>query len=189
MSLFTEVHHRTYFSVNVYGSPQTPPSFDHLANLFAPATVDACCSNDGSGPVSGYKTADGELNTSGHRDRIILVNDEALAVFAALYDEPGTSARRARLPALHAVGLQRVAQKLSMVRRRLGDLGDDVFIKQPIGMSEMLRRMAPSAGAMARTGAFLAQLVTGWFLVHTLRWQRPSTSLRASYAQRMAITT
>ena len=53
--------------------------------------------------------------------------DAALAVFAQLYDEPGTPPRRARLPALHASALQSVLDKLAAYPRRLADLGEDYF--------------------------------------------------------------
>lgn len=127
LALFAEVHHLTKYSVNIYGAPQPAPSFDQIANLFAPATVDACYLHDGSGVVDGYKNADGKWNTSGHRDRIVRVNDAALAVFAKIYDESGTPSRRARLPALHAGALSSVLRKLADYPRRLGDVGQDYY--------------------------------------------------------------
>ena len=127
LPLFADVHHRTKFGVNVYGPPRSAPAFDHLANLFAPATVDLCYLHDGSGPIEGLKTEKGEWNTAGHRDRILFVNDDALAVFAKLYDEPGTPPRQARLPALHARVLENAARTLSQIERRIGDLGEHEF--------------------------------------------------------------
>ena len=55
-----------------------------------PATVDACYAHDGTGIVGGYKNKDGRWNIAGHSDRIVHVTDTVLAVFAQLYDEPGT---------------------------------------------------------------------------------------------------
>jgi hypothetical protein len=125
LQLFAEVHHNTEYSINLYGPLQGQPAFDHLANLFAPATVDACYVHDGTGTVGGYKSEDGKWNVVGHRDRIVRVTDATLAVFAQLYDEQGTPPRRARLPALHAGVLQGVLNKLATYPRRLADLGDD----------------------------------------------------------------
>lgn len=124
LQLFAEVDHHTKYSVNIYGTAQTAPRFDQLANLFAPATVDACYLHDGTGTVGGYKNEAGKWNTTGHRDRIVRVDTAALATFAQLYDEPGTPARRARLPALHAGALGSVLAKLAAYPRRLADLGD-----------------------------------------------------------------
>jgi len=125
--LFAEVDNHTRYSINVYGSIRAVPRFDQIANLFVPATVDACFLHDGSDPVGGYKNAEGQWNTAGHRDRIVHVDDAALAIFARLYDEPGTPPRRARLPALHAGTLNSVLRKLADYPRRLGDLGADYY--------------------------------------------------------------
>ncbi|QKS29832.1 MAG: hypothetical protein FAZ92_02534 [Accumulibacter sp.] len=127
LQLFAEVDHHTKYSINVYGPPQAQPRFDQLANLFSPATVDACYAHDGVGAVGGYKNEEGKWNTAGHADRIVRVADEQLAVFARLYDEPGTLPRRARLPALHAGQLSSVLAKLAAYPRRLADLGDEYF--------------------------------------------------------------
>ena len=62
---------------------------------------------------------------AGHADRIVHVDEAALAVFAKLYDDPGTPARRARLPALHAGALNSVLAKLAEYPLRLADLGND----------------------------------------------------------------
>ena len=127
LALFAEVHHLTKYSVNVYAAAQAAPRFDHVANLFAPATVDACYLHDGAGTVGGYKNAAGKWNTAGHRDRIVRVDAAALATFAQLYDEPGTPARRARLPALHAGALSSVLAKLAAYPRRLADVAEGYF--------------------------------------------------------------
>jgi hypothetical protein len=130
MQLFAEVDHHTKYSINLYGPPQEQADFDQLANLFAPATVDACYAHDGTGTVGGIKTEEGKWNSVGHCDRIVRVTDAALAVFAQLYDEQGTPLRRARLPALHAGALQGVLGKLAAYPRRLADLRDDYFSTQ-----------------------------------------------------------
>ncbi len=125
--LFSDVHDQTRFGVHIYGPSQDPICFDHISNLFTPATVDACYAHDGNGIVPGTKREDGKWEFSGHRDRIVRVDDDALAVFARLYDEPGTPPRRARLPALHAGTLNNVLRKLADYPRRLGDLGRDYY--------------------------------------------------------------
>lgn len=130
LALFAEVHHLTKYSINIYGAALAAPRFDQLANLFAPATVDACYQHDGTGAVGGYKNETGQWNTSGHRDRIVRVDEAALATFAQLYDEPGTPARRARLPALHAGALSSVLAKLAAYPRRLADVGEGYFSTQ-----------------------------------------------------------
>ena len=127
LALFSEVHNLTKYSINIYGPTQVQPSFDQLANLFTPATVDACYAHDGDGTAGGYKTEQGKWNTVGHADRIIRVDEAQLTVFAKLYDESGTPPCRARLPALHAGQLSSVLTKLASYPRRLADLGEDYF--------------------------------------------------------------
>lgn len=127
MLLFAEVDNHTRYSVNVYGPPRAEPGFDQLANLFAPATVEACYAHDGSGEVEGIKGVEGKWNTVGHADRIVRVGEAQLAVFAKLYDESDTLPLRARLPVLHAGLLSSVLARLSSCPRRLGDLGEDYF--------------------------------------------------------------
>ncbi len=120
--LFSEVHHRTKFSINIYGSARLPPEFDHIANLFVPATVDACYQHNGDNEVEGYTTSDGQRNVAGHAHKVVKVGTDALSVFAQLYDGPGTASLRARLPALHAQELTIVLRKLAKHPIRLRGL-------------------------------------------------------------------
>lgn len=130
LALFAEIHHTIKYSINIYGPLQGAPEFDQLANLFVPATVDACYQHEGVGILDGYKNEAGQWNTTGHRDRIVRVDEAALATFAQLYDEPGTPARRARLPALHAGALNSVLAKLAAYPHRLADVGEGYFLTQ-----------------------------------------------------------
>ncbi|WP_341667092.1 class I SAM-dependent DNA methyltransferase [Alcaligenes sp. SDU_A2] len=121
------IGHRVKYSINVYGAIRPSTQFDNIANLFIANTVDTSYQHDGSGLPGGIKNDAGKWNTTGHRDRIVRVDDAALITFAKLYDEPGTPPRRARLPALHAGALRDVLAKLAAYLRRLADLGDDYF--------------------------------------------------------------
>jgi hypothetical protein len=121
------IAHRAKYSINVYGPQLERVGFDHIANLFTPGTVDTSYVHDGAGLAGGLKTERNEWDTAGHRDRIVRVGDAELAVFAKIYDEPGTPPRCARLPALHAGQLSSVLAKVAAYPRRLADLGDDYF--------------------------------------------------------------
>jgi hypothetical protein len=123
--LFPEVGHQFKFSVNIYGDSQREIGFDHIANLFIPTTVDACYIHDGSGIVGGIKSDEGKWNTVGHAGRIVHIEEEQLALFARLYDKPGTKPKAAHLPALHAEALLSVLKKLADSPRRIADLKDD----------------------------------------------------------------
>jgi hypothetical protein len=127
LQLFAEVHHNTKYSVNIYGPNKASPYFEQLANLFSPQTVDACFYHDGSGQVGGYKNDLGKWNVTGHTERIVKVNNDALKVFAQLYDEPGTPSLRARLPAVHSQSISLVLNKLSAHSKKLGSLNRKYF--------------------------------------------------------------
>ena len=117
----TNDHGRLRFGLNIYGSSRKA-SFIHVSNLFTPLTVDRCFDHDGVGIAGGIKNDQGKWNVAGHRQRLIPVGEQALGLFAQLYDEPGTSARQARLPALHSQQLQSVLEKFAAAPKRLGDL-------------------------------------------------------------------
>lgn len=125
-----EIGNRNKFGINIFGSQNERPAFDLIANIFSPSTIDSCYLHDGTGLAGGIKNENNEWDISGHRDRIVRVEDAQLAVFAALYDEKGTPPRYARLPALHAGALSNVLEKLANYPRRLADLGEDYFSTQ-----------------------------------------------------------
>jgi hypothetical protein len=117
LSLFegTNDHGRLTFSINVYGCPREV-LFQHIANLFTPATIEASLGHPGTGTVPGIREDD-EWSTNGHRDRVIEVDMAALRLFAALYDEPGTLPACARLPVLHARQLKDTISRLDKAPR------------------------------------------------------------------------
>ena len=122
------IAHRAQFSINVYGPVLPSPSFVHIANLFAPATVDSTLTHDGSGPVPGIKDEAGKWNTNGHLSRALQVDEAALSTFAIVYDEDETLPNETRLPALHSRELLAVVQKLADHPRRLVNLANMYYI-------------------------------------------------------------
>lgn len=130
LSLFPEVDHHAKFSVNIYDQSTNAISFDTIANLYTPKTIDQCIDHDGTGPVPGIKNDEGKWNEDGHRDRIVTVTEKDLALFASLYDAADTPANAARLPALHVKGLLSVLQKFTAQPKRLGNLKGEYFSTQ-----------------------------------------------------------
>jgi len=117
------IGHRMKFSVNIHGPYRSTPLFDSIANLFTARTIDLCFNHDGNGTVGGIKEEEGgDWDESGHRARVVTVSDTQLALFAKLYDEPGTPSMEARLPTLHAEPLLRVLEKFAAQPRHLGDI-------------------------------------------------------------------
>jgi len=122
-----EIGHRVKYSINVYGLRHEHVGFTTLANIFHPSTIRACLGHQGGGAPPGIKTDAGHWDFSGHANRLIAVDEATLAVFAKLYDAPGTPPIQARLPALHSRELVRVLEKFAAQSKRLGDLKDDYF--------------------------------------------------------------
>lgn len=126
LQLFADVHHLRPYVLTVSASVG-PPTMLVLANLFHPSTIDASLEHDGAGAVPGIKTDDGEFETRGHRSRVVHIGPVELALFAQLFDKPGTPPARSRLPLVHSTEALAVLRKLAGHPRRLRDLGDDVY--------------------------------------------------------------
>jgi hypothetical protein len=130
LQLFAEIDHHNAYSVNVSGRLLATPKFFHVSNLYAPGTLDTCFDHDGSGVCGGIKDKTGDWNITGHRDRVIEVDEQTLALFARLYDEADTPALQARLPSLHARELVGVLRKFADYPKRLSDLEGQYFSTQ-----------------------------------------------------------
>lgn len=129
LGLFPEVHHRTVFSINIYGETTNSPKFSHIANLFVPASIGLIRESNGGGDVPGIKSDQGGWETRGHESRLIVVDEPVLSVFANLYDPSGTPAIEARLPAVHSRELLTVLKKFAESELRVGLLpAQEVFI-------------------------------------------------------------
>ena len=126
--LFSDTHHHTKFSINVYAPRKPDVVFAHISNLYSPATIEACLTHDGHGPVPGIKDADNNWNTAGHRHRVVSVDSSVLETFAKLYDELGTPPIEARLAAVHTRGLIGALRQMSAHPVCLGDLGTGVGV-------------------------------------------------------------
>jgi len=131
LNLFADVDHHTTFSINIYqNEPKSSVQFANIISLYTPQTIDVCFDHDGGGPVPGIKDENHDWNTEGHAQRIVTVNDDALELFATLYDEEGTPPREARLSAVHSQQILEVLRRFAEQPRTLGDLDDEYFSTQ-----------------------------------------------------------
>jgi len=138
LKLFTEIHNRISYSVNIYGNPGVVKFF-HISNLYAPGTVDSCFSDGENIPPPGLKDRNNNWETRGHKHRLIEVDENTLSVLCQLYDEPGTPLMEARLPALHVRQLLSVLQKIANYPRHLGDMRNDTYSTQQWNETEAQR--------------------------------------------------
>ena len=125
--LFPDVHGQTRFSVNIYSFKACNPKFYQISNLFAPETVDACFTHDGTGSVPELKDRVGKWSTRGHRQRIVSVSGLELKLFSRLLDSENARSNEARLPALHSTHLVSVLRKFSQQQQKIRHLSDEFF--------------------------------------------------------------
>jgi len=131
LKLFPEIGNRNKFSINCYRTSSAGGvNGRHISNLVHPSTVDSSWTHDGHGPVPRIKDDDDHWDLSGHKNRIVRINDERLALFADLSDEPGTPVDEARLPVVHSEEIVRVLQRFTDQPRKLGDLKTEYFATQ-----------------------------------------------------------
>ncbi len=94
--LFEDVHHQTEYAIHVYGPPGRP-RFRQMANLLYPDTIDLSLGQDGTGEPPGIKLPNGNWDLRPHSSRVVTIDQNVLAQWAALFDEPGTPSLEARL--------------------------------------------------------------------------------------------
>ncbi|ANS29898.1 hypothetical protein R1CP_26250 [Rhodococcus opacus] len=116
-----EVHNAKEYGIHIYGSA-SPVYFLQGASLYHPDTVARSLYHDGSGAPPGVKDDNGNWDLRPHRQRIVEVDDDVLATWSALIDEPGTEPTRARM--LYPVNRASadVLDKITAAPR-LGDVG------------------------------------------------------------------
>ncbi len=95
--LFTEINDTRQYGVHVYGSSRSRIQFMQAAWLYHPETAIRSLVHDGTGVAPGIKTPNGKWDASPHLDRVVAVDEDHLARWAALIDEPGTPPAEARM--------------------------------------------------------------------------------------------
>ena len=123
--LFSEVHHHTQFSLNVYGGPLMV-SFDTISNLYDAKSIVECYQGEASAPIPGIKDANGDWNITGHPDRIIHVTQRELEVFAKLFDG-NDKWPQARLPVLHVRSLIGALSCIASQTQYISDIKTEIF--------------------------------------------------------------
>ncbi|MFH1138028.1 MAG: hypothetical protein V1816_18310 [Pseudomonadota bacterium] len=121
--LFTDVGHPVEFSINVYAGRRGAPHFRHISNLFRPETIAKCLShNRPEERIPGIKNDEGQWETRGHRQRVLTITEQELALFRDFLEDKGTPILQARLPQVHALEILEVIRKINQAPVRLMDL-------------------------------------------------------------------
>ena len=129
LELFSDVHNITPYVLSVSNASLVagPKVMTYMSNLFHPNTIDASLAHDGLGIVPGIKSEENDFEICGHARRVMTLAEAELALFATLFDLPGTPANEARLPLVHSDMELSALKKLAAHPRRLRDIGDSVF--------------------------------------------------------------
>ncbi|NLS14836.1 class I SAM-dependent DNA methyltransferase [Vibrio sp. SM6] len=118
------IGHRNKYSVNIFTSRKNDSvDFINVSNLFLPKTLDLSIHHNGSGMVGGIKNDEGNWDESGHKNRLLIIDQDTLKLFSQLYDEEGTPSLEARLPALHSTQLLTVLEKFASQPKKLSSIG------------------------------------------------------------------
>ncbi|WP_205346994.1 Eco57I restriction-modification methylase domain-containing protein [Pseudonocardia broussonetiae] len=107
-----EIGNTREFGLHVYAAPGDP-DFLNAAALYVPETIDRSFHHDGSGPEPGIKDDEDRWDARPHAARLVSVNCEVLATWAALIEEPGTPAIEARMLRPITAASQQVLDKLA----------------------------------------------------------------------------
>jgi len=94
---FAEVHDEVKFSLNIYRGEAQDVHFEKFTHAFLPSQIeDSYADQDGLGEIPGIKGKDGKWDTRGHRDRVMRIDRDALAVIHALSEEDTVPVEEAR---------------------------------------------------------------------------------------------
>jgi len=106
------------YSINIYKVLEGKIQFINISNLFDPKTIDSSLNHDGNGLVEGLKDTSGNWCLSGHLNRVIPVNYDALKRLVGNIDE-NQSFYDLQLPKIHSKEILSVLSKISIISTRL----------------------------------------------------------------------
>jgi hypothetical protein len=89
LMLFAEISDTREYGVHVYACERSEPDFIQAAFLYHPSVVDRSLSHDASGELPGRKLPEGGWDLRPHAERLVKVDADRLAAWAALvaYDD------------------------------------------------------------------------------------------------------
>ncbi len=116
LKLFQEPDNHVSFGIHVYGQEQDP-TFRQASSLYHPDTLVRSMVHDGSGPEPGLKDSEGNWDLRPHRNRIIEVTDDVLAIWKDVLEPAEVPVRQTRMVYTVNRSVENVLQKLSAAPR------------------------------------------------------------------------
>lgn len=111
------------YSLNIASNIEDD-SFETIANLFLPVTIDECYKND-TCLEQGIKNSNGDWNISGSKDRIICICKDDMKLLAEVFGADDIMG--AKLPSLHSLKLMNVLRAFYKAKNKLGDYKDEII--------------------------------------------------------------
>lgn len=121
LTLFDISHTREY-GIHVYGSERAIPDFLMASSLYHPQTVVDSFAHDGSGPLPGFKDENGTWDLRPHKDRILRVDEDVLATWRSILEDPETNLVETRTVYSVNTAAAKVLAKLAKAPR-IAELG------------------------------------------------------------------
>jgi hypothetical protein len=122
LKLFDEIDNGIEFSINIYARQQSP-RFLNACNLHHPETIDLSLEHDGSGQEPNVQYPWGGWDFRPHRARVVVIDDQVLAVGAELFDPGSDDPLRARMVRPFTVEHLDVLRAFARQRYRMTDTG------------------------------------------------------------------
>ena len=113
------IGNRVQFVLSVYGKQDNHVDIRSIMNLFHPKTIEETLNSDGKGNVEGIKDENGNWNTHGHKDRLMHLDADSLALIGEVFD---TSRVAPILPNIHCESLLNILEKLGKAKVRIKDI-------------------------------------------------------------------
>ncbi len=128
--LFPNVLWWLRYSINIYSNQNRNPEFLNISNLFHPVTIDQSFSHVSGGICEGIKNESDKWGVTGHKDRIIEIDEHALKICVSVFDDLGTPWEEDRLPVIHSIQILDVLAKFSGQVRRINELDNEMVLTQ-----------------------------------------------------------
>lgn len=119
------IDNHTVFGLTIYGHQTSKAQAIAIMNLFHPKTIEECLVHDGTGFAEGITDSEGNWNTIGHKDRIIRLDDAAIATFAQIFD---SDPEAPILPNIHCQSMLSILEKFGACSLRLNSISDELTI-------------------------------------------------------------
>lgn len=123
---FAEVVDHVRFSLNIYRGTPAEVNFEQFSFAFLARQVeDSYADKEGLGEIPGIKNAVGYWDTRGHRDRVMVIDRDALAVIHALSEEEDIPVEEARFIQPYSSGTLDVFRKMASFPKLATALSED----------------------------------------------------------------